>query len=43
MSIVNAEAITMKVKSARAGKTAAGAARDRSASLRREKIVVDHK
>jgi hypothetical protein len=43
MSIVNAEAITMKVKSARAGKIAAGAAPGPSASLRREKIAVDHK
>jgi hypothetical protein len=42
MSIANAEAITMRMKSARAGKTAAGAAQGRSASLRREKIVVDH-
>jgi hypothetical protein len=38
----NAEAITMKVNSARAGKTAAGAGRGRSAIRRREKIAVDH-
>jgi hypothetical protein len=38
----NAELIRMRVKSARAGKTAAGAGRGLSASPRREKIAVDH-
>ena len=40
-SMSNAELIRMRVKSARAGKTAAGVGPGQSASPRREKIAAD--